>query len=161
MQPAPESLNFVVADMARLFRSGFEHRVAEAGLGVTPAEARVLAHLRRTGPIRQHLLADRLCVAQMSLCGFLDRLEQAGLVQRAPDPDDRRAKRVHLTDAAGPVLDQIAAIGAEMRTLARAGMSDTEWETFAAAADFAYNGNMSAAVLVSQRVIGAKGFGQE
>ncbi|MEZ5910103.1 MAG: thiamine pyrophosphate-binding protein [Hyphomicrobiaceae bacterium] len=34
-------------------------------------------------------------------------------------------------------------------------------ETFAAAADFAYNGNMSAAVLVSQRVIGAKGFGQE
>ena len=70
----------------------------------------------------------------MSLCGFLDRLEQAGLVQRAPDPDDRRAKRVHLTDAAGPVLDQIAAIGAEMRTLARAGMSDTEWETFAAAA---------------------------
>jgi sulfopyruvate decarboxylase TPP-binding subunit len=34
-------------------------------------------------------------------------------------------------------------------------------ETFAAAADIAFNGRLSAAVLVSQRVIGAKGFGQK
>jgi sulfopyruvate decarboxylase alpha subunit len=34
-------------------------------------------------------------------------------------------------------------------------------ETFAAAADLAFNGNQLAAVLVSQRIIGAKGFGQK
>jgi sulfopyruvate decarboxylase alpha subunit len=34
-------------------------------------------------------------------------------------------------------------------------------ETFAAAADLAFHGRLSAAVLVSQRIIGAKGFGQK
>lgn len=129
-----DSLNFLIIEMARLVRARFEERVAQAGLGVTPAEARMLAHLNRWGPQRQNALAERLGVAQMSVCGFVDRLETAGLVRRVPDPDDRRAKQVHLTAEAAPVIQSIAAIGAEVRRLARGDMPDETWEAFNAVA---------------------------
>ncbi len=130
----PDSVNFVLTDLARLFRGEFERRVAEARLGVTPAEARVLAHVAREAPIRQHVLAERLGVAQMSLTGFLDRLEAAGLVERLCDPEDRRAKLVRPTPAAGPVLEGVATIGAAIRATARGAMSDAEWNAFRATA---------------------------
>lgn len=140
----PDSVNFVLLDLARLFRAEFERRVASAGLGVTPAEARVLAHLARSGPVRQHLLAERLGVAQMSLTGFLDRLEAAGLVRRSPDPDDRRAKLARLTEATDPVLGRIAEIGAAIRASARQGIPEADWEQFRAIA-LAARDNLAAA----------------
>lgn len=140
----PDSVNFVLLDLARLFRAEFERRVASAGLGVTPAEARVLAHLARSGPVRQHLLAERLGVAQMSLTGFLDRLEAAGLVRRSPDPDDRRAKLAGLTEAADPVLGRIAEIGAAIRAASRQGVAEADWERFRAVA-LAARDNLAAA----------------
>jgi DNA-binding MarR family transcriptional regulator len=130
----PENAAFVILDVARLLRGEFERRVEAARLGVTPAEARVLAHMARLGPSRQHLLAERLGVGQMSLTGFLDRLERAGLVVRSADPDDRRAKQVRLTAEAGPVLSGIAAIGQEVRAAARAGVADADWDRFGAVA---------------------------
>ncbi|WP_299131998.1 MarR family transcriptional regulator [uncultured Amaricoccus sp.] len=130
----PDSVNFLLADLARLFRAEFERRVTDARLGVTPAEARVLAHVARGAPIRQHLLAERLGVAQMSLTGFLDRLQAAGLVERVSDPEDRRAKRVRLTPAAEAVLEGVAAAGAAVRAQARAEVPDADWERFRATA---------------------------
>lgn len=126
----PENVTFLIFDLARLIRGEFERRVEAARLGVTPAEARVLVNMARLGPLRQHLLAERLGVGQMSLTGFLDRLEEAGLVARSADPDDRRAKQVRLTPAAEPVLAGIAAIGQEIRAAARVGISDADWEGF-------------------------------
>lgn len=126
----PASLNFLINDLARLIRSEFERRIAEERLAVTPAEARVLAHVARGGSTRQHLLAERLGVAPMSLTGFLDRLEAAGLVARVPDPDDRRAKRVGTTPAAEPVLETIGRIGAEVRAAARGDIAESDWALF-------------------------------
>jgi DNA-binding MarR family transcriptional regulator len=66
----------------------------------------------------------------MSLSVFIDRLESAGLVERAPDPADRRAKLVSLTAAAGPVLTEIAQAGRRARRRATDGISEAELETF-------------------------------
>jgi MarR family transcriptional regulator, transcriptional regulator for hemolysin len=129
-----DNLNFVLLEVARLIRSRFEERVAVAGVGVTPSEARVLAHLSLWGALRQNLLAERLGIAQMSVCGFVDRLEAAGLVRRIQDPCDRRAKQVHLTEAAGPVLAAIATIGTEVRRIARGDMSESDWIAFTTSA---------------------------
>ncbi|KGB82834.1 MAG: MarR family transcriptional regulator [Confluentimicrobium sp.] len=134
LPPARESLAYIFLDLTRLFRAEFEHRVARAGLGITPAEARILSALRRFGPVRQNILADRLGIAKMSATNFIDSLEAAGLVMREADPDDRRAKLVSLTDAADPILSQLATIGAETRSVARGGMSDAAWQAFTDAA---------------------------
>jgi len=126
----PDNTSFVILDISRLLRAEFERRVSEAGLGITPAEARVMAHIARCGPIRQHLLADRLGIARMSMTGFLDRLEQAGLIRRDGDPDDRRAKAVSLTERAEPLLVELSHIGDKVRETARSGLSDDEWAQF-------------------------------
>ena len=63
--------------------------------------------------------------------------------------------QVPMGQAVRPALE---AVGVKCFDVERA---DEVGETFAAAADFAYNGCLSVAVLVSQRIIGAKGFGQK
>lgn len=126
----PDSLGFLLHDLARLMRSAFEHEIAAGSVPVTPAEARVLAHMARCGPLRQTRLACLLGVAPMSLSTFLDRLEAAGLVERSPDPDDRRAKQVSLTRAAVPVLTEIAEAGLRARQKATAGIDEQTFAQF-------------------------------
>jgi DNA-binding MarR family transcriptional regulator len=61
--------------------------------------ASVLATLRDSGSRRITELAESEAIAQPTVTTLVGRLERDGLVQRAPDPDDARAVRVHLTDA--------------------------------------------------------------
>lgn len=111
-----ETLGFLVADVSRLLRAEFDRRTSSAGLGLTPGEARILVNAARAGPVRQAALAERVGIEAMTLSSYLDRLEARGLIARAPDPADRRAKLVHLTDAAEPVLEGIGRVSARLRT---------------------------------------------
>lgn len=126
----PNSFGFLVADLARLIRADFDRLIGESGLGVTPGEARVLAHAARAGAVRQNVLADRIGVEAMTVTGFLDRLEAKGLVQRAPDPADRRAKLVRLTKAAEELLGKVTQLTANTRMAAASGLSEADWERF-------------------------------
>ncbi|SNR32631.1 MarR family winged helix-turn-helix transcriptional regulator [Puniceibacterium sediminis] len=130
----PDSLGFLLNDLARLMRAAFEHEIAAGAVPVTPSEARVLANMYRSGPMQQKRLACLLGVAPMSLSTFLDRLEAAGLVVRSPDPDDRRAKLVSLTPAAGPVLTEIAEAGLRARQIATKDIDEPTLEQFRATA---------------------------
>jgi MarR family transcriptional regulator, organic hydroperoxide resistance regulator len=58
----------------------------------------VLANLGMSEGISQQELAERLLVTKGNVCGLLDRMESAGLVERRPSPTDRRANRLYLTD---------------------------------------------------------------
>lgn len=104
---APDSLGFVLSDAARLMRAAFEERISAAGLGVTPGEARALVHASVVDCPRQAVLAERMGIEPMTLCGYLDRLEAQGLVRREPDPTDRRAKIIVLTQAGGRIVEAI------------------------------------------------------
>ena len=126
----PHSFGFLVTDLARLLRADFDSSVAEAGIGVTPGEARTLAHVARSGPLRQTTLADFMGVEAMTVTGFIDRLEAKHLVQRLPDPDDRRAKLVQTTEAANDVLRAIRQLSQGASRVASAGMSRDEWAHF-------------------------------
>ena len=93
---AMENFAFEVAETARLIRREANKRAAV--LGATKAQWRVLARLSRTGDgVRQIELADALDVEPITLCRMIDRLEEAGLVERRRDGADRRAWRIHLT----------------------------------------------------------------
>lgn len=59
---------------------------------------------------------------------MVDRLEAAGLVERRLDPADRRVKRLHLTPAAAPVLEQMRTVGSITREEALAGIAPAERE---------------------------------
>lgn len=68
--------------------------------GVNHGEWKVLLALRRSGPPYRRSpgwLAEREGLSSGAMTNRLDRLEQAGLIQRLPDPDDRRALHVELT----------------------------------------------------------------
>ncbi|WP_113153531.1 MarR family winged helix-turn-helix transcriptional regulator [Nitratireductor sp. OM-1] len=124
----PESFGFLIADVYRLIKSTMDRAISNAGIGVTPGEARTLVHAARAGAVRQNVLAERMGVEAMTLSGYLDRLEARDLVRRANDPSDRRAKLVELTDKADGVLEAIGRVGTEMRRSAAGTLSETEWD---------------------------------
>lgn len=96
---------FSVAETAQALRRDFDRRAAT--LGVTRAQWRVLARLGREDGLRQVALADALDVEPITLCRMIDRLSDAGLVERRPDEDDRRAWRIHLTPKAIPIIEKL------------------------------------------------------
>jgi DNA-binding MarR family transcriptional regulator len=79
-----------------------------APLGLTPAQERALRMITRSDePLRMTELADRLGVVPRSVTTVIDSLERAGLVRRAVDPANRRAIRLHLTDAGLAVREEM------------------------------------------------------
>jgi MarR family transcriptional regulator, transcriptional regulator for hemolysin len=123
----PDSFGFLVADVSRLIRSEMDRRTGEAGIGLTPGEGRALVYAARAGAVRQNVLADRMGLEPMTLSAYLDRLEAQRLVERRPDPADRRAKIVHLTDAAHEIIARIAPVGAAIRAEASQGIAPEDW----------------------------------
>lgn len=124
----PDSFGFLVTDVSRLLRAEFDRRIAEAGLGLTPGEARTLTHAYRMGMVRQTVLADSMGVEAMTLSTYLDRLQGRGLIERRPDTADRRAKLVKLTDKALSVLETVQEIGVGLRNDIAAKISAEEWQ---------------------------------
>lgn len=100
----PDSLGFLLSETSRLVRTGFERRVSRIGLDMTAGEARALMHVAANEGARQTAIAERMGVEPMTVCAYLDRLEKVGLVERKPDPTDRRAKNVRTTDAADATI---------------------------------------------------------
>jgi MarR family transcriptional regulator for hemolysin len=125
-----DTLGFLVTDISRLIRASLDRRIAEAGIGLTPGEGRTLIHAAGAGTVRQNVLAERMGVEAMTLSSFLDRLEARGLVTRQPDPADRRAKLVEITEAADPVIGQVQAAAASVRAEAARSIGSAEWEQF-------------------------------
>src|SRR4051812_30663669 len=127
MLPAMENFAFEVAESARLIRREANRRAAV--LGATKAQWRVLARLSRTGDaVRQVELADALDIEPITLCRMIDRLEEAGLVERRRDGADRRAWRIHLTDAAAPVITKLEAMGIAFNADILSGVDDADRE---------------------------------
>jgi DNA-binding MarR family transcriptional regulator len=129
MPPAidPDSFGFLVTDLSRFIRAEMDRRISDAGLGLTPGEGRALAHAARAGMVRQNVLAERIGIEAMTLSTYIDRLEAKGLVERVPDPDDRRAKLVRLTVAASDALGGVNAAAASIRAEASASMTAADW----------------------------------
>ncbi len=98
------TLGFLIADTARLMRAAFERRIDEAGLGLTPGEARALMNIAAADGSRQLDIAARMGVEPMTLCAYLDKLQGLGLIERQPCSADRRAKRITLTAASERLL---------------------------------------------------------
>src|SRR5258705_8371299 len=94
------TLGFLLHEVARLLRKRFEQNAR--GSGLTRAQWHVLAYLAQNEGINQSGLADLLEIEPITLGRIVDKLQVLRLVERRPDPSDRRVWLLHLTPAARP-----------------------------------------------------------
>lgn len=118
--PINREFGFILNDVARLLRTYADHKAAQ--FGITRAQWAVLVRLERSEGLNQTELADVLDLQPITLTRLLDKLSDSGLIERRPDPSDRRAKRLFLTPAARPLLEQLAALGEETMASTVAGI---------------------------------------
>ncbi len=103
--PQSPDLLFLLHDVARLIRQEADRR---AGMhGMTRAQWVILIWLQRQPGLSQKELAEILEVEPITVARLIDRLEARGMVERRPDAKDRRIWRLHLLEAAGPVLEEM------------------------------------------------------
>jgi DNA-binding MarR family transcriptional regulator len=122
-----------ISRLAREIEARLEAVYREHGL--EPGWHDVLATLRRTGrpyQLRPSDFTGSLMLTSSGTTKRLDRLERAGLVERAPDPDDRRGVIITLTDAGHELIDRVteAHMANEARLLD--GLSPAERDRLAA-----------------------------
>ncbi|MGI5192548.1 MarR family winged helix-turn-helix transcriptional regulator [Streptomyces sp. CA-288835] len=98
----PDADGVLAEQLLRLTRR--VHRIQkrhlqERGLGITPAQSRLLRTLAPyASPPRMADLAERLEVVPRAVTTLVDGLEASGKVRRVPDPTNRRVIRIELTD---------------------------------------------------------------
>jgi len=115
-----------IGETAHALRKAFGRRAAS--IGVTGAQWKVLFKLTLKPGLRQTDLADLLDIEPITLTRIIDRLQEAGLVERTPDPTDRRAWRPDVTEKAQPVVGKLRAIADEMTAEAFAGIDPQDIE---------------------------------
>ncbi|HMQ19608.1 MAG TPA: MarR family transcriptional regulator [Sphingopyxis sp.] len=125
-----ENIGFLLNDAARLFRRAFNARTRDSG--ITALQWRLMIYLRRFEGIRQGPLAELIEVEPITLSRMVDRLAEAGLVERRADPTDRRAWLLHLTPRADALLDGMRATTAALSEEATEGLSAAERKQLAA-----------------------------
>ena len=111
MSPPSFSRQLAVAmiDSARLLKTYADQQARQ--FGISHAQWAVLARLDRAEGLKQSELAELLDLQPISLTRLLDRLAANGLIERKPDPNDRRANRLYLTPAARPLLNRLLELG--------------------------------------------------
>jgi DNA-binding MarR family transcriptional regulator len=98
-------IGYLLADNSRLARWAFDQQVRE--IGVTGPQARLLLILSRVSGENQGYYAEKLEVEPITLCRMVDRLEEAGMVERRRDPTDRRAWQLHLTQKSQKIVAKL------------------------------------------------------
>ena len=102
---AMQNIGFYFSDIARLLRKRFDASAKRDGL--TSAQWRVLMSVAKQPGLNQGQLAEQLEVEPITVCRMIDRMEQAGLVDRKPDPLDRRARLLFPATNADVLIEQL------------------------------------------------------
>ena len=119
-------LLFLLHDVARLLRVDADKRARCHGM--TRAQWAILIWLERQPGISQKELSEILEVEPISVARLIDRLEARGMVERRPDPRDRRIWRLHLLEPARDVLHEIDEHRADMTRIVTAGIDEESVE---------------------------------
>jgi DNA-binding MarR family transcriptional regulator len=118
------SFGFVLHETARLLTKRYDQRAKF--LGMTRAQIQLLAYLVYHEGINQAGLAELLEIEPISLARLIDRMEQAGWVERRSDPKDRRAWLLYVTEKTKPVFAKMIEVGQDVRAEALQGLTPQE-----------------------------------
>lgn len=120
------SFGYLLNDVTLLFRKHFDRRAVKFGL--TRAQWRATKMLYYREGLRQTELAELLEMEPIAVGRVIDRLQAAGFVERRPDPKDRRAWRLYVTDQARGVIADMELIAQGLRKDATIGVDVAEME---------------------------------
>jgi MarR family transcriptional regulator, transcriptional regulator for hemolysin len=120
-------LLFLLHDVARLMRVEADKRARQHGM--TRAQWAILIWLERQPGISQKELSEILEVEPITVARLIDRLEARGMVERRPDPRDRRIWRLHLLPPARDVIHEIDDHRADMTRIVTEGIEEKDLET--------------------------------
>jgi MarR family transcriptional regulator, transcriptional regulator for hemolysin len=127
---ARQRVTNLLRDNGHLFRQALRKRLRE--LPVTPAEARALMYLRGDEGVAQARLAEDLEVQPIALTRTLDRLEQAGLVERRLSGTDRRLRLIFPTATGTAMIQRLFQLHDELNSQITLNLSDDEIRRLAA-----------------------------
>jgi DNA-binding MarR family transcriptional regulator len=125
-QSMDENVAQLMAQVARLMRRAFDEKARS--IGVTRPQWQVISLLALNEGINQGGLADQLDVEPITLGRMIDRLQEANYVERRPDPADRRAWRLYLTDKARGILEQLRPMALDTAEAAQEGLNAEQRE---------------------------------
>ncbi|AGS69325.1 MULTISPECIES: MarR family winged helix-turn-helix transcriptional regulator [Streptomyces] len=112
----------LIAEVVARYHADYEE--AAAGHSLTGAQAKLLG-LLTLEPLPMRKLAQKLRCEPSNVTGIVDRLESRGLVERRPDPGDRRVKVAAATDEGRGVARELRD-GLRFAREPLAGLSDEE-----------------------------------
>ena len=128
-----DNIGTMLGQVSRLLRRRFDERAR--GIGVTRPQWQVLTLLKRNEGINQGGLAELLEVEPITLGRMVDRLQDADLVVRRADPNDRRAWRLHVTERGEELIEQLRPFARETFALALEGIDEAEQQQLMAILD--------------------------
>lgn len=123
-RPLKRELTFQLVETARMLRTHVDQRARRHG--TTRAQWGVLSRLRRQEGLNQASLAEQLDMQPISLTRLIDRLESQGLVERRPDPGDRRAHLLHLTTEGHALVEGLDPVRTEIAEELMGGLGEQE-----------------------------------
>jgi MarR family transcriptional regulator, transcriptional regulator for hemolysin len=124
MVNSPPPLAKHIVFTAKAMREAFEQALASAGGSL--GSWVVLSALRDVGCVSQSVLATHVHLEGATITHHIDRLEAAGLVRRLLDPDDRRIRRLELTEAGMELHNRLLAAAIQLERRVMAGVGDAE-----------------------------------
>ncbi|MFT4275630.1 MAG: MarR family transcriptional regulator [Rhodopseudomonas sp.] len=119
--PGDQNIIFVFAEVQRLIRAYADKQASRHG--ITRAQWAVLAKVERAEGLKQSELAEQMELQPITLTRLIDKLCDNGWLERRSDDTDRRCKRLHLREAARPLLGKLAELRAELTATALAGLT--------------------------------------
>ena len=117
---------FTLGELQRLVRTYADKEAAR--FGMTRAQWAVLAKVERNEGLKQSELAEQMEMQPITLTRLIDKLAEAGLIERRGDDTDRRVNRLYLKKAARPLLAKLAVLRGELTDTALQGISPAEAE---------------------------------
>ncbi|UTV99644.1 MarR family transcriptional regulator [Marinomonas rhizomae] len=116
------NIGFLLTDIIRLMRREY----LKSDLCMTPMQARALVYVSHYEGIRQVQLAEMLDIQPITLARLIDQLAEDNLVERRPDPKDRRAYGLYLMAKSAPLLEKIDVEVKRVREKALQGLTDEQ-----------------------------------
>lgn len=125
--PPPTSIGWRIGRLSRAAHVYFKQRFGELGLG--HAQGITLHHICRHDGIDQLVLLDKVRLDKSSLTSQLNKLEANGYITREPDPADRRAKRIVITDKTRAIEKDLHNIFTSWSEVLTQGLNERERDT--------------------------------
>lgn len=118
-------VGWLIYDVSRRFVRAMERRVKQ--VGITPQQWRVLVEIASEDGQTQTQISEETEIAPAPLGRLLDRLEEQHIIDRKPDPHDRRVRRIYLVGGEqGPFFERIRQLARQQFDIAYNSISEAE-----------------------------------